>query len=53
MPAEQSELSEKLQPAWTSLNGEDSKAAYARGWAMSLETAIQYALEESRPLTTG
>ncbi len=51
MPAEQSELSEKLRPAWTSLNGEDSKAAYARGWAMSLETVIQYALEESRPPT--
>jgi predicted ATPase/DNA-binding winged helix-turn-helix (wHTH) protein len=53
MPAEQSELSEKLQPAWTSLNGGDSKAAYARGWAMSLETAIQYALEESGPPTPG
>jgi predicted ATPase/DNA-binding winged helix-turn-helix (wHTH) protein len=50
MPAEQSELSDRLQPAWTSLDAEDSKAAYARGWAMSLETAIQYALEESRPL---
>jgi predicted ATPase/DNA-binding winged helix-turn-helix (wHTH) protein len=53
MPAEQSKLSEKLQPAWTSLSGEDSQAAYARGWAMSLETAIQYSLEESRPLTKG
>jgi tetratricopeptide (TPR) repeat protein len=53
MPAEQSELSEKLQPAWASLNGGDSKAAYARGWAMSLETAIQYALEESGPSTPG
>lgn len=53
MPAEQSELNGKLQPAWTSLSEGDSKAAYARGWAMSLETAIQYSLEESRPLTTG
>ncbi len=43
MPAEQSELSEKLKPAWTSLSGEDSKAAYARGSSMSVETAIQYA----------
>ncbi len=47
MPAEQSKLGEKLQPAWTSLNEADSKAAYARGWAMSLDNAIQYALEES------
>ena len=49
MPAEQLKLREKLQPAWTSLNGTDSKTAYARGWAMSMETAIEYALQESGP----
>jgi tetratricopeptide (TPR) repeat protein len=47
MPAEQSKLGEKLQPAWTSLNEADSRAAYARGWAMSLDSAIKYALEQS------
>ncbi len=47
MPAEQSKLGEKLQAGWTSINEADSKAAYARGWAMSLDNAIQYALEES------
>ena len=46
MPAEQSKLGDKLQPAWTSMNEADSKAAYARGWAMSLDNAIKYALEE-------
>jgi len=51
LQAEQSQLREKLQAAWASLNEEESKTAHARGWAMSLETAIQYALEESRPAT--
>jgi predicted ATPase len=47
MPAEQSKLDDKLQPAWKSLNDAESKTAYARGWAMSLDNAIKYALEES------
>ena len=47
MQAEQSKLDEKLQPAWTSLDEADARAAFARGWAMSLDSAIQYALEES------
>jgi predicted ATPase/DNA-binding winged helix-turn-helix (wHTH) protein len=47
MPAEQSKLDDKLQPAWISLNDAESKTAYARGWAMSLDNAIEYALEES------
>jgi predicted ATPase/DNA-binding winged helix-turn-helix (wHTH) protein len=46
MPAEQSKLDDKLKTAWTSLNDTESKAAYARGWAMSLDAAIKYALEE-------
>jgi tetratricopeptide (TPR) repeat protein len=53
MPAEQSKLDAKLQPAWTSTNEGDSKAAYARGWAMTLDHAIEYALEESGPPTPG
>ena len=47
MPAEQSKLDDKLQPAWKSLDGSESKTAYARGWAMSLDSAIKYALEAS------
>jgi len=46
MPAEQSNLDHKLQTAWTSLKDAESKAAYARGWAMSLDAAIKFALEE-------
>ena len=53
MPTEQSKLSDKLQPAWTSLNEADSRAAYARGWAMSLDHAIEYALGESGSPTPG
>jgi predicted ATPase len=53
MPAEQSKLGEKLQSAWTSINEAESRAAYARGWAMSLDNAIEYALEESGPPTPG
>jgi predicted ATPase/DNA-binding winged helix-turn-helix (wHTH) protein len=48
MPAEQSKLDDKLQPAWKSLDKSESKNAYARGWAMSLDNAIKYALEESK-----
>jgi predicted ATPase/DNA-binding winged helix-turn-helix (wHTH) protein/Tfp pilus assembly protein PilF len=53
MPTEQSKLGDKLQTAWTSLNEADSRAAYARGWAMSLDNAIEYALEESGSPTSG
>jgi tetratricopeptide (TPR) repeat protein len=49
MPSEQSKLDDKLQPAWASLSDAESRTAYARGWAMSLDNAIKYALEESGP----
>jgi len=51
MPAEQSKLGDKLRPAWTSLDEAESRAAYARGWAMGLDNAIKYALEESGSAT--
>ena len=51
IPAEQSKLDDKLQAAWTSLSDGESRAAYARGWAMSLDAAIQYAFEDSRSPT--
>jgi predicted ATPase/DNA-binding winged helix-turn-helix (wHTH) protein len=47
MLAEKSKLDDKLLPAWKSLDEPESRAAYARGWAMSLDHAIKYALEES------
>ncbi len=52
MAAEQSKLDEKLRPAWMSLTEEESRTAYARGWAISLDNAIQYALEESGSATS-
>lgn len=47
-PAEQFKLDEKLVPAWDSLGQPAGKAAWAEGWAMSLDTAMQYALKECR-----
>ena len=51
MPAEQSKLEGKLQTAWTSLTDSESRAAHARGWAMGLDAAIQYAFEEASRAT--
>ncbi len=45
-PAEQSKLDEKLRPAWKSLSEPRGKGAWADGYAMNLERAIQYCLEE-------
>lgn len=47
MPVEQSKLDQNLQAAWKALSDAESKAAWARGWAMSLDSAVNYALEES------
>jgi predicted ATPase len=47
MAAEQVKLDQNLKAAWTALGDGDSKAAWARGWGMSPENAIQYALAES------
>jgi predicted ATPase/serine/threonine protein kinase len=47
LPAEQSKLYDKLQPAWISLDNGESKNAYAMGWAMTLDHAIKYALEDA------
>ncbi len=45
-PAEQSQLAQKLLPAWEALSDLEGKDAWAAGSAMSLEEAIQYSLEE-------
>lgn len=52
-PVEQSKLDDHLQPAWQSLTDSKSKAAWARGWTMGLEDAVQYALEESSSVIPG
>jgi predicted ATPase/DNA-binding winged helix-turn-helix (wHTH) protein len=46
-PAEQSKLDQSLRPAWDSLSKEAADGAWAEGYAMSLETALRYCLEES------
>lgn len=45
-PAEQSRLDKKLQPAWTSLGEQEGQRAWETGWAMSLERAVEYSLED-------
>ena len=44
--AEQLKLEQKLLPAWDSLTGPQGNAAWAEGWAMDLQKAVQYSLEE-------
>lgn len=46
---EQSNLDQTLLPAWESLSEAEAKSAWAEGFAMSPEKAIQYSLEEPRP----
>lgn len=45
-PAEQSRLDQKLASSWQSLGESKGKDAWATGLAMSLEMAMEYALEE-------
>lgn len=47
LPLERLKLDRNLQPAWNSLNERDGKAAWEQGWAMTLEDAIEYALEQA------
>jgi predicted ATPase/DNA-binding winged helix-turn-helix (wHTH) protein len=44
--AEQSKFDRTLAPAWKALSDPEGKDAWAKGAAMSLETAMQYSLEE-------
>ncbi len=52
LPAEQSKLDDHLRPAWASLGERDGKAAWAQGWAMSPESAVQYVLDQARSATS-
>jgi tetratricopeptide (TPR) repeat protein len=45
-PAEQLRLDQALLPAWETLSEPEAKGVWAEGFAMSLERAIQYSLEE-------
>jgi predicted ATPase/DNA-binding winged helix-turn-helix (wHTH) protein len=45
--AEQLKLDQTLQPAWETLSELEGKSVWAKGFAMSLEKAIQYSLEGS------
>ena len=45
--AEQSKLDETLAPAWESLGDAEAKAAWAEGSGISIESAIEYSLQES------
>ena len=44
-PAEQSKLDERLRPAWKSLGKAKGDAAWAAGWEMTPESAIEYSLQ--------
>jgi predicted ATPase/DNA-binding winged helix-turn-helix (wHTH) protein len=45
-PAEQLRLDQTLLPAWKTFSELEGKSVWAEGFAMSLEKAIQYSLEE-------
>ncbi len=47
--AEQSRLDDMLRPAWEGLSRAEGEAAWAAGSALSLQRAIEYALEEPPP----
>ena len=44
--AEQTKLDRTLQPAWELLGEAEAKRAWAEGFAMTLEKAVQYSLQE-------
>ncbi len=46
---EQSKLDRMLLPAWKALNEVEAKRAWEEGAAMSLESAVQYSLQEPWP----
>jgi predicted ATPase/DNA-binding winged helix-turn-helix (wHTH) protein len=50
--ADQSKLDEMLLPGWKSLSEAEGIGAWAEGYAMSMEEAMQYSLEEPEPVTS-
>jgi len=51
--AEQDKLDGTLLPAWQALGAHDGKELWSEGSALSLETAIEFALEEPGTTTAG
>lgn len=51
-PLEQSKFDQHLRSAWKSLSERDGKTAWDQGWAMTLENAINYALEQADSATS-
>jgi len=51
--AEQSKLDQNLSSAWESISKEEGKAAWAEGFAMSIESAVQYSLRTRRSTIAG
>jgi predicted ATPase/DNA-binding winged helix-turn-helix (wHTH) protein len=49
--AEQLKLDQTLQPAWESLTGPEGNSAWAKGFAMDMEKAVQYSLAEPESAT--
>ncbi len=47
MPVESKRLEWLMAPAWESLGEEEAAAALAKGRAMSLEEALDYAMQET------
>jgi len=52
-PLEKSKFDQHLRPAWEGVSEEDGKAAWDRGWAMSLERATEYAREGMETASSG
>lgn len=50
--AEQSKLDADLAPAWASMGEAEGKSVWAAGSEMSLETAVQYSLDELHSTTS-
>jgi hypothetical protein len=52
-PQDQVKLDQRLQPAWESLSEPDGKSAWEAGWAMVLESAIEYSACNPESATSG
>jgi predicted ATPase/DNA-binding winged helix-turn-helix (wHTH) protein len=51
-PTEQLKLDQTLLPAWEALSDPQAKSTWAEGFAMSLEKAVQFSLEEPSSATS-
>ena len=49
--AEQLKLNSMMKPAWEALGQSDAKSAWATGFTMSMESAVEYSLENAKPVS--